>query len=377
MTKNMTVIDLAIRASLVGMAAVLLIAPAAHAQRQTRITSKSVDAYAELLELDAEQIEIAKALHAAYLTDISEEPITPAETAEASLFDDLRLILNYGQAARWVRVERLRRRETLLTGRMLSGASLDLIDITKSVGGLRDLGPEVAAALKQYEIQLDRALIARSDARRRMRDTVDSVRRKISAELKGDSTVQSLLEGLEGIDMVARDASVDVSKVGLQLRNLNDRFVRTIEPLLPTDLAPTFRAVVLQQSFPQIYKQSKMERLFSAAESLDDLTDEQRLSLSELRVSYARDRAVADKRWSEAIREKEDGTGDSSAVGKARQARSAMDDRYEDKLLKLLNLDQQQRLPTRDSSTDTSARNADRRALDQAKAEARDRKRDR
>lgn len=343
----------------------------------SRVTSRSVAAYSRLLGLEETQIEIAQGLLEQYTANIedasrerrnrlqalmaqfretqdhtimmermpgiSEDFAERSRAIEASFFSDLRLLLDDQQASRWERVQRLRRRETVLRQGSLSGETLDLLAIADSVGDGLDLGDEVTTALEQYEIELDRALIAKAA-------TLKNIRESSSGTLMGFD-----LSEME--EMSAR-----TREVGLRVRNLNRRHARLIESMLPEDLAARFQDETRRRSFPRVYKESRVDRTLLAAESLDDLAPDQRQSLGEIHTSYTRDRAAADEKWVAAIRDQEEEGGSGWAVGqlmirysmeedsddpvsKARAARHKVDERYGDKIQAVLTPDQREQMP--------------------------------
>ena len=350
------------------------------ARTASRVTSRSVAAYSRLLGLEETQVEIAQGLLEQYTANIedasrerrnrlralmeefretqdhtimmermpaiSEDFAERSRAIEASFFSDLRLLLDDQQASKWERVQRLRRRETVLRQGSLSGETVDLIAIADSVGDGLDLGDEVRAALEQYELELDRALIAKAA-------TLKKIRESSSGTFMGFD-----LSEME-------EMSAKTREVGLRVRDLNRRHARLIESMLPEELAARFQDETRRRSFPRVYKESSVDRVLLAAESLDDLAPDQRQSLGEIHTSYTRDRAAADEKWVAAIRDQEEEGGTGWAVGqlmirysmgedsddpvsKARAARHKVDERYRDKVQAALTPDQRDQMPKPD-----------------------------
>ena len=350
------------------------------ARTASRVTSRSVAAYTRLLGLEQTQAEIARELLEQYtvsmedaarerrnrlqalmeevretddhsimmehMPGISEDFAERASAIEASFFSDLRLLLDDQQAPKWPRVERLRRRETVLRQGALSGETVDLIAIADSLGDDLDLGDEVNAALEQYELELDRALIAKAA-------TLEKMRESSSGTIMGFDLSQM------------EEMSARTREVGLRVRDLNRRHARLIESMLPDDLAARFRGEAKRRSFPRVYRESRVDRILLAADSLDDLAPDQRESLGQIHRSYTRDRAAADEKWVAAIRDQEEEGGSGWAVGrmmirysmgeqsdgpvsKARAARRSVDERYGDKIQAALTPDQRDRMPKPD-----------------------------
>jgi len=343
-----------------------------------RVTSKSIDAYGRLLGFDQDQTEIARELHQQYVTGVDEanqqrrsemqslmaefresedhtvlmermpeltrESDKRLKAIEASLFSDLRLLLDEEQAGRWQRVERLRRRETTLKRGSLSGETIDLMLITESVTGGTDYDAEIAEALERYEMELDRALIAKAKMLEEVKESYSGM------------TMSFDLTSMEKMGEKTREA-------GVRVRDVNRRHARVIEALLPEDLATSFRDETKRRTFPRVYRESRVDRLLAAAVELSDLESDQRETVGELTTSYNQDRSAADTRWSAAISKDDEEGGssfgagsfsirmflnddeDESPVAKARKDRRALDKRYEERLMAVLNAEQQDLMP--------------------------------
>ena len=373
------------RAAVIGMAgtarivvvaaivAAVCFTPAAQGQTEFRVNSRNVAGYCQLLGLETELTEIARALFGLYMLDIEgveqqrraamEEIIARAKAAqsregmkerlaevareyetqsarvEAAFFADLRVTLNEEQAPRWPKVERLRRRETILRSGWLSGENVDLIAMTGRVGADRDLGPEVASALEKYELQLDRALVTRAREMAQLRESWENPRRPLS-----ESDLAEMGETKR--------------EVGLRVRDLNRRHARVIEALMPADLMPAFHEELLRRSYPRVYGESHVDRMLLATNGFDDLTSEQRTSLDEFRATYARERKAADEAWSSAITGREEDGEVAAKSGRrnesesrdplvrARLARHDLDERFGGRIEAVLSPAQRRRLPT-------------------------------
>jgi Spy/CpxP family protein refolding chaperone len=347
-----------------------------------RVSSRSIDAYSRLLGLDQDQAEIARELHQQYVMSVDEanqerrsamkrlmEEFQETEdheifqkdmpeltdriekqlaAFEASLFSDLRLLLNDEQAARWERVERLRRRETTLKSGALSGETVDLLAVTDSVVGDEAMDADVREALDQYELELDRALVSKA---RMLKDIED--------DFSGTSMTFDL-EAMQELGEKTREA-------GIRVRDVNRRYARVIESLLPEELADTFREETKRRTFPQVFRESRVDRLVAAAEKLSDLEPDQQASVKELGVSYVRERGAADTKWAAAISkdDEEGGSGvfagsmvirmmdenaEKSPVAQARSDRRALDKKYEERLMAVLNEEQRKRMPKPDEN---------------------------
>src|SRR5437899_6160361 len=163
-----------------------------------QVSKRSMERYSELLGLSADQKESAMAIHEGYaasyqeaqkarraafedmrrssedagdntvfmekMPKIEKDFRDKSQKLEKGLFDDMRALLSGAQESKWVRVERMHRRETNLRGGGVSGAGVDLMDV---VDGLK-LPPEamtpVPPVLEEYEKELDTQLQAKAKA---------------------------------------------------------------------------------------------------------------------------------------------------------------------------------------------------------------------
>jgi hypothetical protein len=352
------------------------------------ITSRSVERYAKLLGLDDDQKAIATALHEGYSAAATEanrefqdamtaarrsfedtgdgtvfgETIPAArkkrsetyERLESQFFDDLALVLTEAQAESLPRLERLRRRETLLPAGALSGETVDLTELVEDLEIDATTRQGLDETIAQYEVELDRALVKR--------DAIQAKGREAMSMSGGGGNysfdpgdIEKMRENAEK----AREASLDV-------RAVNERYARIISSALGEDLRPAFETAFHTQSFPQVYHQSSVQDALSAAAGFADLTPDQRRAIQDLAAAHQRDRESVNRRWADAIRESEQDGGSGammafgggmmigighedpeSPVGEARKARRELDDRTREKLLASLNDGQRERLPKR------------------------------
>ncbi len=96
----------------------------------------------------------------------------------------------------------------------------------------------------------------------------------------------------------SREASVKV-------REVNRRYARQVQDLLPDDKKAAFDHAFKQASFPNVYRQSQSDRQIVAAQGFADLTEEQKTAIAALKESHARDEAAAQERLAAAMEENE------------------------------------------------------------------------
>lgn len=342
------------------------------------IGARQVKQYEEILGLSPEQRKAAEELLVGYETDFHAavrrlEDITKAMQAEFTqsgdlkvyqeilpdvmkkfskrvkkieqgMLDDLKALLDDKQASRWALVERAHRRNTTISWGTLSGESVDLADI---VAGLRlDSAGTAAVApiLEQYDADLDKALIARNTI---MTEQMDSAWDRMMSP---------------DFEKMKKDIK-DLKDAGRPIVELNKRYVRQIEGVLPTENREQFNSEVRTHSYPTVYRKPYAMRVLEAAEKLADLDAGQRDSLKSLKESYLRDVTAANTSWAGAIDEQEaddsnpfaawaGAFGQQEQPGKikdAKEERKRIDEKTIESIKQLLNEAQRAKLPDQKS----------------------------
>jgi Spy/CpxP family protein refolding chaperone len=373
-------------ASLAGLA----VAPAARAQERPvsvtvrttiggpssgggMISRRSIERWSRILALTEEQKQALESLHEGYQSSYQEaqkelnttmqevsrafeesqdpgvfgEKIPPARkkfeeksrAAEQSLMADARALLTAEQEKAWPRIERMRRREQ---GARLSTITGDAVDLTQIVEDLK-ITPDatLSQALEEYEIEADRGIAER------IRIAKDA------PSMEGGA-----------IDPGALQKQMDEQReAGLKLKDVNHRYARKIEPLVPEERQEEFRQAVKRQTFPQVYRPTLTSKWLDATQKLEDLDTEQRQAVSDLKTQYERELASANEAWAAAIERSEakpesggalaGGGGmmvmrfgdDDPDLAAARKARRELDSRTQEKLKNLLRAEQREKLP--------------------------------
>ena len=302
----------------------------AHAQRAERVMvtmseglqggggavpRRSIERYAELLGFSGDQKDSALAIHEGYMASYKEvqkarsqaieevnrsaqdsgDPSVfgekfPAITKEfgdksrkleKTLFDDLKMLCSgETQEGRWVKVERMRRRETDLRRGGIAGEGLDLIEIVQNLKLPAEAFAAVVPSLDEYETDIDGQIKARQQLR----------------------TNTPAFKPGEPPDIEAlRKSIADSREAGLKIKEVNERFARRIEAVLPETHQDAFRRAVREATFPQVYRRSPIVRDIDKALTLTDLTSEQRATLTELKAMYERDSRPVNDAWAAAI----------------------------------------------------------------------------
>lgn len=347
------------------------------------VSNKDLQRYAEVLNLTPDQEEAAKALLQGYqeayqqqaqamrdkmdaMRESGGDNRDPAnwdkirkgfddlresrKQAEASFTADLKSVLTPEQTDLWPKAEREVRREKTLGRGLLSGESVDVVQITQD---LVDSLPEadrqavldaVNPILEQYSQDLDRELVARNEAF----ETGMSKGGELMA--KGDmDAVQALFEK-------SREASDRV-------RDVNQRYARQVEALLPEADHPAFESAVKKASFPDVYRETYGAKVVAAAAGFADLDENQKATVRAIADSYNRDLAAANEKMTAAILESEknmtvgdmfrgrgqggQGGGRRQGMAEMYQARRDLDDSTVESLKKVLTPEQFAKLPAR------------------------------
>jgi len=376
-------------------AAMALIATPAHAQLnwlrgmevRPAMTSRDLDRYARTFQLNEAQAEAAKELLASYTTDYQQmskerrdrlkeindefqetrdfevmEQMGPAmekfgksaEELEKTLLADFRVLLTEDQDALWPKFERTRRREKTIDKGTLSGESVDLVVIVDDLKLSDESRKGLADSLEQYESDLDRVLAERN---------------KVTSE-QDDLMPKPGRGGGISIDFTAiEEATKKIQEAGSKVRDVNQRYARNIEGLLPEAELARFQAAVKRQSFPQVYRPSRAAKALEAAEKLADLDARQKESVVALREQYERDLATTNEKWAAAVVDEEKSGGGTKGFGgimfsmgdeekdtpvsQARKAKRELDKKALDSLKSLISDAQFEKLPKRDEASES------------------------
>ncbi|MGP1347853.1 MAG: hypothetical protein ACTS3F_14445 [Phycisphaerales bacterium] len=262
---------------------------------------------------------------------------------ETTFLEDYRLLLTPEQDLKWEDLERLRRRErTLPNGGIISGETVDLIRVVEDT----ELSPAARDAinpmLDTYARELDRVLIERN------RVYESGMARGMELWRTGDfETINKLLE--------------DGSEQAKRVRDVHLRFVRQMEAALPEADRGAIEQAFNREAYPQVYRESVAASAMDAASGFDDLTDDQRQRLQDIRFRHDREVTALNDRWRTAIDRAEEnrsvmdfmgGGGRDPEMRIARQARRDFDNKILEEVRSVLTEDQQARLPAPEAPRD-------------------------
>lgn len=195
-----------------------------------------------------------------------------SDQLKSSFLSDLRSLLTKEQDGSWALVEReLRRFQRVGAGR-LAGESLDLVRLTEEL--IEDVPTgQLADTLEQYSTELDSTMTARD--------------RFISEQQKA---FEDALQAPEAQAERANELWMDALRLRKAVRDVNDRFIRSISTHLPTERQTAFRSRILEASYRPLLHASLAETSLENALGLATLSPEQKLRLEQLKTSYAKDK---------------------------------------------------------------------------------------
>lgn len=335
------------------------------------IGSKTIEMFGTMLKLDADQKALAKTLYTGYrasyrklATDgdsqikalseddkqphdrksgfkVAREFVDKQDKLDKSFMGDLKAILTPEQAAGFERFERARRRETGLRFTFVSGEAVDLLKVISDLKVDRDGTPELKEATEQYELEADRAMVAKDKMLRELFQKIEQI------------------EGPEADPKVMESVIKDFFSNGNRVRDLNRQNARRIQPLLPEAKRAAFEQEIRKLSFPRVYGESAAQGAIKAAQGLADLTADQKTELANVAEGYSKDAEGVNARWAAAIEDKQAKMSENfmemmmggrdekpdDPLKLAREARKALDEKTFARVTQVLNAEQREKLP--------------------------------
>ncbi|HYE03021.1 MAG TPA: hypothetical protein VD963_07275 [Phycisphaerales bacterium] len=271
---------------------------------------------------------------------------------EAALLKDVQGLLTSEQASKWPAFERARRRERTVGRGMMAGERVDLIRLTERLEIDDATRAQLRPLLEQYELELDRELVKRNEV-------YDQTQSKMGELFEAARRAGG---GFESIDRGAMDELLKAGReASVRVREVNRKYARQVEGLLPDEAKAGFTQQFKRESFPMVYRPTYGSRLVDAAVALDDLSDAQRTTLTQVREAHERQLAAINAQ-AEAAWEEFESTATAEGmmmmrfgnegVDEARRKRRELDEQTEQKLRAVLTPEQRERLPRRGEGAD-------------------------
>lgn len=223
---------------------------------------------------------------------------TEREQMEKTFFEDVKSILTPEQVALWPRVEMTRRRETTISRGLMAGERVDLVRMVEEAELPVDVAAQVSPVLEQYETELDRALIERN----KMQDEgMNTFMRGGFGNMFGGRGGGGGGGGAGGggaaMDPAAMEKMFNATReASVRVRDVNRRFGKQIENLLPEDRRAAWDLEFKRESFPDVYREATVLRQMTAVTGFSDITPEQKTQIADLRAQFEREYSpMADK----------------------------------------------------------------------------------
>lgn len=204
----------------------------------------------------------------------------------AAVVDGTRAVLNDAQLARWPSFQRsLRRQKALPMGR-LAGESVDLDILLRQIGVKPERIPGLPDTLARYEVELDRALVARDD---RLEDA------------RARTMLAMMSRDLEGAVQIANEEA----QLREAVRAVNEQYVAALGRLLGGERALDFDQAWRLRAYPGVYEPTPTARAFSTALGLGDLDVQQREVVSLMHELYLEELEPRNAELAAAVRRQE------------------------------------------------------------------------
>ncbi len=218
------------------------------------------------------------------LDDTVKRFVAETREAEQTLWTDIRSLLTKEQAELWPTFERARNRMRLpkLMAPYAPGVTANLMQIIDKLKLPESDRAKIEPALDAYESELDAAIVAHTEFRDRCEHEIRRLIRTFPPE-------EAAIVRLEEFVTKDRQACTRIAET-------HRRYAAQVQTLLPEALATSFTMAYKRICFPTIYRERPAARDLASADSLDDLTPDQRSGLTALKDSYTSDSAALAKR---------------------------------------------------------------------------------
>lgn len=312
---------------------------------QTQMQEMAAEVHAKIERLREEIRDSGDNSMWSQMGDIMRDAGARQKQADQTYMDELKALCTEEQEPRWANYERTQRRERNLGMGFLSGERVDLVSLVEKLELGEAARASLAPVLEQYETDVDREIQNRVKVYEELRAEAQPM----FQNMRGFRDLQNLDMGkINAMMEKGRDASGRV-------RDVNRRYARQIEGQLPEEKREEFSLAVKKQSFPDVYRQTRAERLLVAALGFGDLTAEQKESVQQLKDQFMRDLEVANESLAKLQEENEMtvtaeqmmdwGRQGEGPMADARNKKRTLGREAEDKLKRILTPEQVDRLP--------------------------------
>ncbi len=211
------------------------------------------------------------------------EFVEAREAIRQEFLSNAELLVRPEQQERWEHFERRFTRQMLYDESItqygsVAGVTVDIEDVVEATDiDEQGMPSEIQAMLVEYGRELERELVGLKEA------ADENARARIEAFRK-------MREEGGGWDMEMMSRGLDqVSERIESVRSINTRFERRIATVLEPELRLEFQRAYNKAAFPEIYRSTPAESRFERVLGSENLTDEQRATVSDLREQYLRE----------------------------------------------------------------------------------------
>lgn len=200
-------------------------------------------------------------------------------TLEDKFLEDFKTTLTAEQAELWPRAERRKRLADVSSGGPLGGGTVDLVGVARSVMPDGKLPEEAAAAIDQYEQEMDAAITPYMEWRKDLEKKL----KQLGEELGGKS-----MEEQQAFGMKMMKEMQEKTRPAL---DVNNRSLGKLAAALPENARDRFEMSYYRTAYFQFVDQQGpgVDKAFDAAMKLDGLTEDQKKSVAEIRAGHDRE----------------------------------------------------------------------------------------
>ncbi|MGP1346719.1 MAG: hypothetical protein ACTS3F_08655 [Phycisphaerales bacterium] len=299
-----------------------------------RLNSSDIEKLKEILDLDEGQQLVLDDLFAAYQADVEAARTEIRQIQEAvekefdrsndmavwreardkftsysnyvdrlrqRMIDDLKLVLREDQLPGFDEFERYKRRSQRLDNNFppIHGAGVDLIEMVGKMELSGEAREAIDPILYRYEMDLDRFFLD---------NDLEQILRDEFGDLDEFDIMQRMNDPMEIARIMGRASAMMNKLRGLsrQIRDINERTLRQIMGAVPEETAAELETEFRREVFPEIYSDTEAQGIMRTVAEFDDLSDEQRASLDEIREGFDRELKRLNSAWAAALRAQDD-----------------------------------------------------------------------
>ncbi len=260
--------------------------------------------------------------------------------AEKQLLEDVKSILTPEQTAQWPRVERERRRESVMRSGIMSGERADLMKLVENMKLSDEAQKAVQPVLDTYEADIDPVLVKRAE-----------VTEKFTSQ--GNKLREAFMGGgdMSEVNKMFEEGRVAAMKV----RDTNRRYAKQIEGVLSGEDQGKFISEFRKESYPQIYRTARYGTKVLDAAAAFELDTTAKTSLAAIKDDYNQRTNTMNEQAEKAQDTQEEsmtiqtmmGMRDNEDMRKVRDARRELETKTIEQVKALLTPEQVAKLPER------------------------------